>query len=307
MTHNSVNVEVAGWHRKVLAAAAVFIVLLVAMGGVLCVTQSIRACPDWPGCFGKLFPPLETSPIVEFTHRFLAFISAGLILVAAIAGLVRARRQPWILFPPLVAIVLLIAASYFGAEVVLHGITPVESVVDVGSALLATALIVAAAVIAQTLADRPGLAVRLSFRTPQDWLVLATVCLVYVIFASGVLVAGKNSITGCVGWPVYSPQVFQEDSLGAGNLLRLVLSVIGIFMIASMLVQTWRRRMKRPEVFRTARWVMGFFLLEAILQILLLIFGFKVAILIPYTVTGAFFWGALVALAVRVGLEKTDD
>ena len=52
MTQNTTSAEVpiAAWHRNLLAVAAVFTVLLIAMGGVLCVTQSIRSCPDWPGC-----------------------------------------------------------------------------------------------------------------------------------------------------------------------------------------------------------------------------------------------------------------
>jgi len=56
------------------------------------VTHSIRSCLDWPGCFGKIIPPLETSPILEYTHRVLAATSGLLILAAAISGLVWARR-----------------------------------------------------------------------------------------------------------------------------------------------------------------------------------------------------------------------
>ena len=306
MTQNSNNAEVPipDWHRRLLAAAAIFTVLLIAMGGVLCVTQSIRSCPDWLGCFGRIIPPLEISPILEYTHRVLAGISALLILGAAIAGLARARRLPWIVFPPLAAGVLLVEVSYFGAMVVLHGISLAEAVLDVGSALLATALMVAAAVIARAHKSHPGLPDRLSFRTPLSRLVLATLIVVYGVFTSGILVAGKNSITACLGWPVYSPQLFQVDSLGAGNLLRLAFSVLGIVLIIAMLVQIWRSRQERPAIFGIARWVMAAFLLEFLLQALLLLFGFKIPLLVPYTVTAALFWGLLVALGVSAGLEE---
>ena len=141
MIQNTTNAEVpiAAWHRNLLALAAVFTVLLIAMGGVLCVTQSIRSCPDWPGCFGKLIPPLETSPILEFTHRLLAAGSGLLVFAAAIAGLARSRRLRWIVIPPLVASILVVEVSYFGAMVVLRGITPGWAAVDVGSALLVVA------------------------------------------------------------------------------------------------------------------------------------------------------------------------
>jgi len=266
-------------------------------------TQSIRSCPDWPGCFGRIIPPLEISPILEYTHRVLAGISALLILGAAIAGLARARRLPWIVFPPLAAGVLLVEVSYFGAMVVLHGISLAEAVLDVGSALLATALMVAAAVIAQAHKSHPTLPDRLLFRTPLSRLVLATVIVVYGVFTSGILVAGKNSITACLAWPVYSPQLFQVDSLGAGNLLRLIVSVIGVLLIVMMFVQVWRYRREQPAVFRTARWLLAAVLLEFLLQALLLIFGFKIPLLVAYTVTAALFWGLLVAVGVSAGLE----
>jgi heme a synthase len=305
MTQNPINpqIPIANWHRKLLAAAAIFLVLLIGMGGVLCVTQSIRSCPDWPGCFGRVIPPLETSPILEYTHRVLAGISALLVLGAAIAGLVRTRRLPWIWFPPLAAGVLLVEVSYFGAMVVLHGITPGWAAVDLGSALLVVALMVTAAVIAHARKFHLMLPDRLSFREPLARLVLAAVILVYGVFVSGVLVAGKNSITACLGWPVYSLHLYQLDTLGIGNSLRLIFSGIGILLIATLLVMIWRSRRERPAVFRRARWVLAAFLLEALVQVLLLIFGFMVPLLVVYTVTAAAFWGLLVALGVGISLE----
>ena len=305
MTHNSPNAEVvlADWHRTLLIAAAIFIILLIAMGGILCVTQSIRSCPDWPGCFGKLLPPLETSPILEFTHRLLAGSSGLLILGAAIAGLARTRHLRWIMIPPLVATVLLVEVSYFGAQVVLRGIAPGWAAVDVGSALLVAALMVTTAVIAHARKFRPTLPDRISFRTPFARLVLATVAVVYAVFVSGVLVAGKNSITGCLGWPVYSPQLIQMDGHGGWNILRLILSVGGVLLMVAMFLQVWRSRKERPALFRAARWALVVFLIEALLQALLLAFGFKVPLLVAYTVIAALFWGLLVALGASAGLD----
>jgi cytochrome c oxidase assembly protein subunit 15 len=306
MTPNPINAEgyIIGWHRKLLAVAAIFTVILIAMGGVLCVTQSIRSCPDWPGCFGKIIPPLEISPILEYTHRVLAAISGLLILCAAITGLVRARQQPWIVFPPLAAGLLLVEVSYFGAMVVLHGITPGWAAVDVGSALLAVALMVTAAMVAHSHKSQSTLPDRLSFRTPLARLVLATLIIVYGVLVSGVLVAGKNSITACLGWPIYSPQLYQVDLPGAGNLLRLILSVIGIFLIVTMFVQIWHNRRERPVVFCTARWLLAAFLLESLVQALLLMLGFEIYLLVAYTVIAAIFWGLLVALGVSAGLDS---
>jgi len=128
---------------------------------------------------------------------------------------------------------------------------------------------------------------------------LATVVVVYGVFISGILVAGKNSITACLGWPIYSTQLFQVDSLGMGNILRLTFSVLGIWLIVATLVQVWRSRQERPAIFGIARWVLAAFLLEALLQVLLLIFGFKIPLLVPYTVTAALRWGGFLDTIVE--------
>lgn len=294
----------APWHRDLLAAAAVCIVLLIAMGGVLCATHSIRTCPDWPGCFGKIIPPLETSPILEWTHRVLAALSGLLILAAAVAGLARARRLRWVALPPLAAIPLLLAVSFFGAEVVLHGIPPDWAAVDLGSALLVAALMIAAAVFAQARSLRPDLPDRLAYRTPFARLALGTLILAYLIFVSGVLVAGQDSLTACLGWPIYSPSLFRLDGHPAGDALRLAASVVGVAMVVAVLAQAWRARAQRPRVFRAAHWLGNAFLLEAALQALLLVFGLNVYLRVAYSVTASAVWGLLVALVVIVGMEE---
>ncbi len=295
--------SISNWHRNLLAAGAIFTVLLISMGGILCVTQSIRNCPDWPGCFGRIIPPWETGPLLEYTHRMLAAVSGLLILGSAGSGLAQMPRLRWITIPPLVAVLLLLEVSYFGARVVLKGLAPGWAAVDVGSALLVVALMVTSAVIAFSIDRNPGLADRLTFTRPFSKLMLVTVIVVYILYVSGILIAGKASLSACLGWPIYSPGLFQLDVHTVAKSVRLVLSVIGIGLVIAVLTQAWRNRIERPDIYRMARWVGLAFVLEALLQIFGLAFGMPIAIMIPYTIVAAAFWALLVAMLVKTGLE----
>jgi cytochrome c oxidase assembly protein subunit 15 len=297
------NVTIAAWHRNLLIAAATFTVLLIAMGGVLCVTQSIRNCPDWPGCFGKFIPPVQPGPILEYTHRFLAAVSGLLILSTAIVGVVRVPRLRLITIPPLVAVILLVEVSYFGATVVLHGLAPSWAAVDVGSALMVVALMVTSAVVASTRLNNPTLPDRLSFKSPFTRLILITTAVAYLVLVSGILVAGKGSVTACLGWPIYSLRLFQLDAHFVGNLLRWVISLTGVMLVVVVLLLAWRKKQDQSTVFQIARWLWIAALLEALVQVLLLVIGNPVSLLIVYTVTMAVFWALLVALLIQAGLD----
>src|SRR5512142_148960 len=98
MTANPAHgkVTIAAWHAYLLLAASVLTYLLITMGGIVCVTESGAACPDWPGCFGRAVPPLQVNSIIEYTHRFIAALTSPLILAAAVAGWWKARAIRWV-------------------------------------------------------------------------------------------------------------------------------------------------------------------------------------------------------------------
>src|SRR3954467_11857635 len=79
-------------YRHVAEIALVFLALIVFTGAAVRLSGSGLGCPDWPKCYGKGAPPLETHAFIEFGNRLLS----GLVGLAAVAaGLLAFRRRPY--------------------------------------------------------------------------------------------------------------------------------------------------------------------------------------------------------------------
>ncbi len=66
--------------------------LIVLTGAAVRLTSSGLGCPQWPECYGKLYPPLSTHAVIEFSNRLITVpvcIAAGLAWVGAL------RRRPY--------------------------------------------------------------------------------------------------------------------------------------------------------------------------------------------------------------------
>ena len=87
----------------------VSVFLLVILGGVVRVTGSGLGCPDWPLCYGKVLPPWEYTAVIEYTHRFVASVIVGpLVLATAIVALARYRSDRWVWIPAAISVPMLI-------------------------------------------------------------------------------------------------------------------------------------------------------------------------------------------------------
>jgi cytochrome c oxidase assembly protein subunit 15 len=288
-------------HRNLVVATAAITTLLIALGGIVCATESSTGCPDWPGCYGRIVPPLQVNAIIEYVHRLIAALTTPLILAAAWVSWRRARTIRWLTRPLLVAIPLVLAVIVFGAFAVLTGLPPLVAALDLASALITLALVVTAAVVAFTRHADPALADRFSTRGDLPRLSLATLAATFVLYVSGILVAGRGSLTRCVGWPFW--RILPDDVAGWPQVARLGLAAIIALMIAVLVVRAWRDR--PASVSR--RWVSMLaglaFVTEMAAGVIMLTSGSTMLLLMLYVAAGTLLYAALVVLVGLTGLS----
>ena len=129
--------------QRVGLGLVIGLLALTALGGIVRVTGSGLACPDWPGCYGAVIPSGDFGEFaahqvwLEWTHRLVAAIMGFVILGYAIAAWLRYRDQVRVWLPAVLSIPLL------AVQVVLGGLTVTERLEELFVTLhLATAMLI---------------------------------------------------------------------------------------------------------------------------------------------------------------------
>jgi len=211
---------------------------LVVLGGVVRVTDSGDACPDWPRCHGKLLPPLETDVLIEFSHRLLASV-VGLAVVALAVAAWRTQRQPIVRWGALAAVGLV------GVQIVLGGITVLSDLsanmvmahLAVASAFFATLLVVALFAFpnAASASERDDIG---SFRNQAAIAALATLALML----TGSYVSGSGAGLAFRDWPLFDGSLLPDGArLAVIHFThRLAALLVGLYLV-HLALRAWRR------------------------------------------------------------------
>ncbi len=105
-------------HRFAIAAAVATFILTI-FGGVVSVTESGLACPDWPLCEGKFIPQMVDGKQYEHSHRLVASF-VGAMTFGLMALLIKYRRkQKYLVKLGILASLLVTVQALLGAATVI--------------------------------------------------------------------------------------------------------------------------------------------------------------------------------------------
>lgn len=66
--------------------------LIVLSGAAVRLSGSGLGCPDWPRCYGRVYPPLQAHALIEFSNRVVGGVVGAVVVIVAILAF---RRRPF--------------------------------------------------------------------------------------------------------------------------------------------------------------------------------------------------------------------
>lgn len=197
-------------YRRVAFIALGALILIVATGAAVRLSDSGLGCPTWPRCYGRVYPPAQTHALIEFGNRAL---SALVGVVAAVAAVLAFTRRPFRRDLAWLAACLPLGVI---AQAVLGGYTVREKLAPgfvMSHFLLSMVILIAAFALAWRASHEPGSRPRSSDRT-LVWLVRALLPLAALtIFAGTAATAAGPHSGGHIGQHVKRLTIMGRDTL----------------------------------------------------------------------------------------------
>ena len=213
----------------------------VALGGVVRVTGSGDACPDWPLCHGQVIPPLDLNIWLEFSHRLSASALGVFVLAASFMAWRQAPVVPVSAFAASSALVLVLVAALLGGLTVLTELAWWARLIH-----LVLAELVVACIAVAWLAG-PGVGRPSGQSAPPGsgigrvrtvgWVSLAGL-LGAIVFGS--YMVGFNYGAACTSWPMCQGMRIPDGLAFVANMGHRVSALAVALPIAWLCAKAWR-------------------------------------------------------------------
>ncbi len=284
--------------RAVALLGLIAAIAQVTLGGIVRVTGSGDACPDWPLCHGQLIPPLDYHTMLEYSHRLSATVVGLLVVIALYLAWRHYRGSRPALISTSAATILVIAAAILGGLTVLSELTWWVRLIHLGLA----ELVVASMAVAWLSGGTGGNAslpdgterTRVKFDRTLMWATLGGV-MVMILYGSFIVGAGYGS--SCGSWPMCQGWGIPRGIAYEAHMGHRYLAVIVFALVAGMGHVAWRRGAVDGEL----RWLTvltgGFLVVEILVGAFTVWLGFTAAMKSLHLTVATLMWASAVLLA----------
>ena len=293
-------------------AAVVGLLVLTTLGGTVRVTDSGLACPEWPLCYGAVFPTGDYPPFagyqvwLEWTHRLVASV-IGLVIVVY-TGLCwwRMRERPWVWGPALASIVMLAVQVALGALTVTERLEPVIVTAHLAVAMSIVMLVTCSFVATFAHARAPaGSEAELGANRDAaafGRLALLTGVAVYALIVVGSYVTHTDASFFCDNqWPLCNGDVWPGTAKAQLHVGHRLLAVAAGALVIAVSVQAARQSPRSRALVALAHGASTLFVVQVIFGALTMWLDLTDWIRVVHLSAGATVWtlvAALVGIAI---------
>ena len=239
-------------YRIVTLISLIAAIAQIVLGGVVRVTGSGDACPDWPLCHGQIIPPFDYHIWLEFTHRLVASGVGLLVLASLVLAWRHFRTSKPVILATSGSMVLVVAAAILGGLTVLSELSWWTRLIHLGLAELTVAAL-AVAWLAGHPDDQPGRSQHLENEASRRdrtiaWAGLAGL-LVVILYGSYMVGVGYGAI--CAGWPLC---LGERNPAGTPFLIHMIhrymVAIVAVLVFRAC-IAAWKRGAALPQL----RWM----------------------------------------------------
>lgn len=289
--------------RRVFQLATLLTFLAVALGSLVCASESGFECGNWPGCTASALLPsgpvssfFYKNPWIEMTHRTSAILVGPAALAAAVLALRLKGAVPLVKVLPWVTVAGALVAGYFGRLTVLGVPVPAwGGALDLGSALAAMAAMVVATEALERTRTRPSP----SLVSSLAWVSVTVMVAMHLV---SLFAAGARSYTRCLSWPVWELLAVDRLASGSAQVIRIGLAIAAT---CAVIATTWYARNQAA--------LCGPAVGTGVLLVIVLLFGLALRVTrsdqlgVPFSVATVVLLWTQVLLAARASLRVGDE